>query len=332
MSALNLRVEAPFRPTDWRWEKAILMREDPRTASLLRHQDDDWTRKAKKFQLAYATASSDYDHLLLMRRWPSLAEAYAIRHQDDEKRLLRYEIEARLLSDDPFERVSERVGVSPDVVIWYEKLFFNVRDRLSHRGWVAHCVLGESAHAGLTERDYDVLWKMFGYIGGGYVLDAVIDRRTDLPQPEGPGQVRGWFGDDIEQVSTIKMDLAMRIAAVNSYTIEKIAEIYQRFRELQKMADGAGGGGDMLTTNIAIMLQSIPWTVGDKRVLVAANDPKQIVGRLREDVAAADECAVELRADELMQLNSGQQPDRLSSITAVKFPEKPNAAASQQGS
>ena len=75
MSAVDLRVEAPFRPVDWRWEKARLMREDPRTASLLRHQDDDWTRKAKRFQEQKDAARDAYDELLLVRRWPALSAA-----------------------------------------------------------------------------------------------------------------------------------------------------------------------------------------------------------------------------------------------------------------
>jgi hypothetical protein len=323
-NAAQLLIEAPFRPTDWRWEKARIMREDPRLATLLRHQDDDWTRRARKFQEDFEGASDDYEQILLARRWPALWAAHCLRFQEDEKRLLRYEIEARLLANEPFERIAERTGLSPDTVIWYEKIFFSVIDKLKNRGWVAHCVMGESAQAGMTERDYDLLWKMMGYMGGGLILDAVIDKSFDVARPENSGQIGQFLNDDIERISTIKMAVAMRTMPVNTYTQEKIAEIFQRFRELKKMADGPGGTGDMLTSNILAMIGCIGWTVGHDKVMVAADDPKRIVGRLREEVLEADNCAVELRASELMQLNTGQRPVRLAEQSEARFPERKN--------
>lgn len=322
MSALQLRPNAPFRPTDWRWEKARLMREDQRTALLLRHQDDDWTRKAKKFQEALAAADDDYAQLLVIRKWPDLWDAHCLRHREDDKRLVRYEIEARLLANDPLERIAERTGIAPNVVIWYEKLFFNVADRLANKSWIAHCVIGEAAQAGLNERDYDALWKTMGYCGGGLVIDAVVDTSYDVTRPENAGQTEQWINDDIRRVAGIKMGIGLRTMAVNNYTMERISEIYLRFEEMKRTAN-VGGAGDMLTSNIQVMLQHIPWTIGDRRVLVMASDPKTIVGRLREEVAAADDCAVELRASELMQLNTGQQPERTRALAAFKFPDKP---------
>ncbi len=328
MSALNLRTEAPFRPVDWRWEKARLMREDPRTASLLRHQDDDWTRKAKRFQELYEACRDDYDRLLLVRKWPALVEAHDLRFKEDEKRLMRFEVEARLLASDPIERIAEKVGTAPAVVIWYEKVFFNVLDKLANTAYISHCVMGESAQAGMTERDYDVLWKMMGYCGKGIVLDAVIGKTYDATVPESAGQVGDFLSDDIERSVKLKMTVAMRALPVNSYTAMQIAEIYQRFQEIKKMADGAGAAGDMISANIQVAIQSLGWTVGDKRVLISAADPSKIVGRLRDEVLAADDCAVELRADELMQLNTGQTlaPTR---ARPARFPEKKDAAAKQ---
>lgn len=326
MSATNLRAEAQFRPTDWRWEKARLMREDPRVAALLRSQTDEWTVKAKQFQIEYDRAADDYDRLRLVRRWPALWDARGLRFEADQNRLARYEVEARLLAGDTPERIAARVACSPACVRWYEALFFNVTDRLHHRGWVGHCVIGESAQAGLTERDFDTLWKLFGFLGGPLVLDAVIDRGYDVTRPDGPGQMQDWLGDEVERTATIKMALAMRTMPINSYTQEKVAEIYLRYKEIQKMADGGGAVGDTLTNNIQLMIQAVPWTVGDKTVLVDAADPRRIVGRLRAEVAAADACAAELRSAELMQLNTGQRPDRLAEIQATRFPEKPHAA------
>lgn len=329
MSAFNLRIEAPFRPVDWRWEKARLMREDPQTASLLRHQDDEWTIKAKKFQEKYKDVNDDYDRLLLLRRWPALSEAADIRFRDDEKRLVRYEIEARLLASEPFERIAEKVGASVESIIWYEKVFFNVLDRLHNEGWVCHCVIGEAIQAGLTERDYDVLWKIMGYYGKSLVLDAIIRKTFDTRAPETQSQVGDFLVDDIEKTAKLKTAIAFRTMSINSYTQERIIELYKEFQALKKAADGDAGSGDQLSSNIQVMIQNLGWTIGNRNVMVSASDPQKIVGRLRSEVVQADECAAELRADDLMQLNIGQTPERLKALATTRFPEKKDAAAKQ---
>ncbi len=322
MSALNLLVESPFRPVDWRWAKATLQREDPRTASLLRHQNDEWTTKARRFQEALDAVSDDYGKLLLARRWPHLSEAHTVRFENSDRRLVRFEIEARLLTGEPYERIAAHSGTSAGGVAWYEKLFFSVSDRLDRRGWIVNCVIGESAHAGLSERDFDVLWKLYGYWGGPDVLDAVMAKTYDSPRPDGQGGLDGWVCDDTERLTKIKMNVAMRTMAINSYTHERISEIYMKFLELKKLS--AGAVGDVITSNINLMFNAIPWTIGKRDTLVAASDPRTIVGQLPPELKKYDESSVEPRAKDLMLLSVGDRPAGMATALDRKFPEKPN--------
>ncbi len=319
---LTLRPQSAFRPVDWRWEKAKLTREDARIAALMRHEDDDWIRKARKFQVQYSEARSSYDFLLLERRWPALLEALQL-HNCSSPQLTKYEVQARLLANEPLEAIQLRVSVSVDALMWYERVFFNVLDRLPNRGYIAHRVLGESLQAGLTERDYQLLWQMYGYMAGPVVLDAMIDRHYDVTQPESPAQMTQFGTDDVGRTMLLKSMVASRTMPINSYTQTIILEIHQRFIELKKMAD-SGVTGDMSSGNILAMMNTLPWTIGDKVVLVASDDPKRIVGRLSSEIVTADSGAAELRSRELLQLAAGQNvaadgdmPPRLT-----KFPEE----------
>ncbi len=162
--------------------------------------------------------------------YPHLFEAEQIFIR--EKQLVRYEIEARLLASETSERISHRFGVDAAIVTWYEKLFFNVLDRLDDRGYIAQRVMGESLHAGLTERDHDLLWKLYGYIGGEAVLDAVIYKGFSQSRPETPDEVEAFFADQLQSNSALKAMLAMRTMPINSYTQQAILEIQQRFIEI----------------------------------------------------------------------------------------------------
>lgn len=326
VSVLNLRAESPFRPVDWRWSVAKLIRSDTRIASLLQGRHDEWTKKARKFQQAHEAARDDYDRLLLVRRWPSLLEAFNLKFEEDySRRLLRYEVEARLLAAETEDRISERTRVSPAAVSWYEKLFFNVSDRLDSPGYISHVVIGEKLQSGLTDGDHDVLWKMFGYWGKSHVIDAVAYRSYDSTAPDNAGQTAQFFNDDAQKTAVMKTAIAMRSMPNNSYTREVIATIQQGYMQIKRMADGGGASADMIGANVQQMAAHIAWTIGDKEVLVSADDPKRIVGRLLPEVAAADRKGVELRADDLTRMNHGLGPRRVKALESAGFPEQKNA-------
>lgn len=301
---LNLRPAAPFRPVDWRWEKAKLMRDDRRAALLMRHDDDEWIVKTRRFQVEYNAVRSNYDRILLDRRWPALLEAFSL-HNTPQPQLAAYEVQARLLAAQPLDQISQRLSISVPALTWYEKVFFNVQDRLLNKGYIAHRVLGESLQAGLTERDYQLLWQMYGYMAGSVVLDAIIDRNYGVTKLESPGQMTEFGNDDVQHTMLLKSMVSARTMPINSYTQTLIMEIHQRFIEL-KQAANSGGAGDMASVTILSMLNALPWTIGDQLVLVAADDPKRIVGRLSSEIVEADNRAAELRSDELLQLSTGQ--------------------------
>jgi hypothetical protein len=324
---LDLDREAPLRPPSWRWERAKVERTDGRLARLLNKSDDDWVRRAREFLAARSRCHSPYDFLVLAQKYPRLIHADRLERES----LLRtkWEMQARLLAGESYERIAERVKVHPETIAWYAALFFDVADRLANKGWVAHVVLGESLQCGLHEREYDMLWKIYGYIGGPVVLDAMVDRTFCAARPDKPDQLPAYADEEIEHDVAIKGMIAARTLSVNSYTQPLILEIHQKYKELKQKAEGsAGGPGNMAVANIQVMLESVTFSVGTSTKILSSKDPSKAVGKVKKKIASADGQSAELRSGEILELGLGREPDGYHDLKEIKYPEERHGAAS----
>jgi hypothetical protein len=329
VSPSYLKRSSPFRTPDWRWQKAQLVLIDQRLASKLRYEGDPYSAAAVSFLQRWHDCRDEYDHLCMEEEWPYLYQAHSAFH--DSERLIRWELEARLLANDDTEKISKRLSMERDVIDWYEALFFNVRDRLENKGWVAHKILGEQLHFGMNERECQLLWKFYGYMGGSIVLDAVIDRHFEPTKPTSPAQMRAFSYDEQRDAASLKAMTAMRTMPVNSYTQEKIIEITQRFREIELAADKSGGSQDMIVDNIKRCLESLPWTISDSKEMVSSRDYRKVVGQLSEEVVAYDSMAGELRSDMFVEVTAGMSVQRrevLERIKQARFPDQPTEVKS----
>ena len=89
-------------------------------------------------------------------------------------------LQARLLTGEPLVLIAKRFEVTLGVIEYYEKLFFNVCDRLHCRDWIAKIIRGEeldpkaTTESELTEIHETRMLRWIGYHGGPMLLDAVI--------------------------------------------------------------------------------------------------------------------------------------------------------------
>jgi hypothetical protein len=84
--------------------------------------------------------------------------------------------------------IAAKAGLRDGVVELYERLFFDVRDRLGAPDFIMSQVVGPKAYMGLNAQDLDVLWKLLGYVHGPDALDAAIPLgegvfSTDVSEP-----------------------------------------------------------------------------------------------------------------------------------------------------
>lgn len=308
---LQLRREAPFRPTDWRWQMARLLREQSRRVS--RRRDDEWVALAKQFQTDRERCRTDWDVLDLADRYPGVADARYLREETGVQ-AHRWEIEARLLADDAPENISRRLCIDPRAIRAYEALFFNVSDRLLHQGWIVHSVMGTSIHAGLNERQFDLLWKMYGFFGGPLVLDALINTFSGTAKAKSPDQVDNFYSDDARSTIRRKSAIAARTMPVNGYTQQIILEIEQKYHEIEKISSGTGQAG-MLVGMVDEVMKGLAWSVGRGTL----DRPTNAL------TARADAMAAEPRVGELLAIAGGRTAD-LDELETLTFPEATNVA------
>lgn len=150
------------RSPRWRWRLA--------RGGELRHPsypEDDTVRAARAY-VRYATQRPF--RCRYRPYFPAVQAALDLRLDDP---LLKAEVEAHVLVGRSPAWISSRVNRPPEQIEAYERLFFDVRDRLDNQRWLEWYVVG--AHEDLGSYDVGKLWKYFAFLGGEFGLDAVLE-------------------------------------------------------------------------------------------------------------------------------------------------------------
>ncbi len=179
----------PFRPPDWRWQRAQWLVEDGRYHS--QRRDDEPTGEAVRYLRTLARRPGIRE-TTLQRRFPAV---HAARRLHEVGGRTRWFVEASLLARQTSAEVARRTGVAADVVDVFESLFFHVRQSLNARDWILIHAIGISACTGAVNPDPTIILKHFAYHGGPLVLEAVrpylvdgkdlFDPPVDLSTPQG---------------------------------------------------------------------------------------------------------------------------------------------------
>jgi hypothetical protein len=306
---LQLHPNNPFRPANWRFERARIMRET-KTRGRGRRTDDQWVHRAYKFQSGLAKCKDDVDRYELMEEFPDLYGAYLIyqRGENEDRHPMRYAVEARLLAGQNNYDIAGRLGVESGLIEAYEKIFFNVREKLNNPDYIMTCVLGPSIHAGLSDRDYDLLWKLFGYIYGPLALDAFIHATTRKYRPENLTEVDTALAEDTRSSLQRKVAIVARTYTVNPFSQSELLNIYARLLEMEKDTGGEKNR-DVILQNVQVMLDKLPFKVGGG----AADQPIL--------VEHYDSGGVELHTDELIAASVGKDVANRDELETIKYPE-----------
>jgi hypothetical protein len=123
-----------------------------------------------------------------------LAAAHEIHTANDRR---RWEIEARMLTGADVSAISQRVGITVEVVETYVGGFFDVRDHLNARDWfwLQAVDVGSWGPPEPTEGD---TWRWAAASGGPVVLDLLIGDYLNQPLPEMPD--RHQLAEDIRHL------------------------------------------------------------------------------------------------------------------------------------
>lgn len=169
----------PLQEPHWRWLQVL----DVVAKKLPEDDIDDvYVRKAVSYWKSYKTrvAKKGESEESLAKKYTGIHYAYKLFRQDNCD--LKWIIEARILADEAPEIISKKCKTHVQIIEWYEKLFFDVRDKLDSKDYILSRVIQLPLNMTVSFRRPDILWKLVGYTGGASLLDQLLQHRysTDL--------------------------------------------------------------------------------------------------------------------------------------------------------
>ena len=296
----------PFRPAAWRQERVLELIENlPAPKKPNRRRDDKYVRDYYRFLLKYMAQTTEAGRSALFEANPALFYAHAIHfHPDKEWRSIA---QGFLLTGDPLEECSAVLDTLPEALHWYEKLFFNVRDRLDAEVWVAKTILGSSAYRAanregtVTDNQQDLLFKLFGYYGGPLILRIVISgfRRGSLPRRR--EEIGPWFDDTFTTLIKSRSAQAARVFQINKYNVMQLMDIQCGIMVAERSV-AQGGPETDVEQNVKAFMERIPWFMAKKNAKDLSGDSVAL------HYATS---AIEPRADDQMAMALGFTPEPL---------------------
>jgi len=312
MSILVNRPDNKRRPPDWRWQRACELAEGARP---VRGRDDEVVRAACKFRRLIQRCETDMDKLAALDAHPALYEAYSLYDATDDHTNNKWELEARLLARESLPAISDKLGIDIDAIMLYERIFFDVMDRLDAPGLITHTVIGKSVQTGLAEREYDCLWKLFGYWLGPSVLDALAYKFNNPRHTEGHDGLRAAMRDLSKDAIDIKAAITMITMKSDWQTRELILTLWKDMLALEAQAGQAGIGTETYTQNVQQLVDTF------QGLLVKTREDGDT--RLTGQIAQLEAQGVRLRAAELVGIGVGEFPAGLGQLmSTATFPER----------
>lgn len=130
----SLRAIDPFLTPDWRHAYVQSLTEKS-PVQRCRSTDDKFVRLYRLFTLNRRKYAQNFE-----RKWlsdnPHLYYAIKIFEATENQYEVPFMLEARLLSGEGYDAIARKMKTSTETVIWYEKLFFNVRDHMANTDWI----------------------------------------------------------------------------------------------------------------------------------------------------------------------------------------------------
>lgn len=311
----HCRFQNPERVPDWRWQRALGYLEG-RQRGPTRKRDGaigyKWIRQAVRFKTEFDRCQSDLDRYDLSERRPYLYWAWRL--YEDETAPLRHGIEARLLTEETFGTIGFKCGTDPRVIEAYEAVFFNVRDRLQHSELIYKSVFRPMLERGLSEREYEWIWKLYAYALGPLMYEAISNKFVNPSKVVTPDSVNAAVQDDL--ISTLKMKamLAAKTVSVNPQTQMEILHAFTKYAEVEQIGENAGRQEGQLLDHISAMMTALPFDVDGRDPM---NDHQRVpAGHLTKFRASA----IELTYEETLRGALGQPLPEAEQLVGMRFP------------
>lgn len=232
-------------------------------------------------------------------------------------------VEARLLAGQSNEDIALRVNMPPAGVEWYERIYYNVRDRLQATDYIHQIVLKDAHNrTRLNNISRETAAKLMGFNHGPAALEVIISACDQgLLKPGYGASLVDYLEKMYEFLLIQRVQHVAQFAEIGEHNMQFLMEAHSRMRALRQQSQGIGG---QQTTDVAVLAalqQALGFRIGES-ISDQPNDPR----------LAYMNGAAELRARELQKLSQGEQlmpPDEFSKFTLPK-PKKKRAGDSNE--
>lgn len=304
----------PFRSLHWRWERAGLMAENVLPLSRKRDTDAKVLRAAR-FRKKLQECNTQLDTTVVAELEPALYWAHDVWQVPKEGPYtggVKYEMEARILAGLSDDAIAERQGLPEDLVTAYADYFFDVRPKLNNQSYILQRVLGPAIRRGLNTRDYDLLWKLFGYMRGVHTLEYAIlgwtTSRCVIPE----GDVERIWAQDQAQAFKQLAQYTTRSFKVHSENQRDVLELYHDLLKMEQAAGQViGGVNDAMTNSVRAFLDINAYRCGPP---AATEEPTLVLEYDRGDI--------ELPAIDLARCAAGEPPELDPRVATLRFPDQ----------
>ncbi len=184
-----------FRAPDWRWKRAVQWA--PRTDRRRWNEEDEWTQEAA-FALRPRPAWFRPTRPIAVRL-ARIAAARELSRAPLWQQALR---QAWLLTGTSIEEVAKQMQEALEAVDWYERLFYEVRDRLNSISAIAGAVIGPQPPSGRMRAAW--LLRRLAYFGGPEALKVAIP--VLLPTLQGKRIPNGESLPYVHQIQRMLLD------------------------------------------------------------------------------------------------------------------------------
>lgn len=157
-----------FKHIDWAWLRAHELLQQHRQP--VQGFDTNWIRRALRYLQRRSGQRRAASRGLPEEDFTDIAIAHKVQQ---DAGLFRDILQAMLLTTLPFSEIAAKTGLTAAGVAAYEQLFFDVRTRLPHRGWIMTQAVGRPSL--LCEgRTIGQVLRRLAYFAGDYVLDSLV--------------------------------------------------------------------------------------------------------------------------------------------------------------
>lgn len=215
---------------------------------------------------------------------------------------VRYAVEAMLLARTPVDEIADFAAVEPATITVYERMFFNVADRLDNKNYIGSVVLMDAFMSGLSNRTREITAKYFGYYAGPVVLRLILDGFDgSMPEPSAPADVSRWLDHHYRLVYRAISAISVVFTEPNNYNSRSLWEGYQQLLSLGYREQSVGGEDNVINQALEVFVRQNPIPLGDEADRLSHRPGPVYAGG-----------AVEPRVSEIMRLQQGKVPPALN--------------------